>query len=299
MGLIPSLMSYIRQSDQDEENKRQFDEAIALKREIQAERVRESTMAQKRREDVISGVQELAELDNTISDQSFQKNLLEQRLNSAMTSNADPMVIRDTLKQAEAAGNLIKRLENIRKVKDAELTYRSVDAGFAKAKALDLADVLNGVKPSNDLSGMATVKRKQVVGTDADGNDIEEVVTFKAPASNYLGQASGQATSYYEPSQVAPAYMAASPVTSPLGNATPSQMTPEYSAGSLQALQSNVGQIQPADQEQPVMPVQNAKPQQDLSAMRNEATQILNNPNIPPEKKQKVRDRLSQFGITL
>jgi len=297
MSLIPTLINYARQSQLDDENKRRYEEEMALRRELQAEKIREKVDAEKRRESVISGAKELAEIGNAISEQSLQKTMLEERLNGVMASGGDPAMAGQILRETRALGDAIKGLEGVQTVKKAELMYRSVDAGFAKAKALDLVDAMNGIKPSKDSAGMATVRRKQVVGTDEEGNPIEETVTYKVPSSQYSQYQNQGGQSYASASQIAPAYMGTSPSLSPLGNATPDEMTPEYAASSLNLLQNNVSQMQPT--QQATMPVQNAQPQQDLTQARNEAIQILNNPNIPPDKKQRVRERAAQLGITL
>lgn len=297
MSLIPTLLNYARQSQLDEESRRRYEQDMALKMELQAERIRERVESERKRESVIAGVKEVAELGNAISEQNLQKTMLEERLNGVMASGGDPMMAGQILRETRAIGDAIKSLEDVQTVKRAELMYRSVDAGFAKAKALDLVDALNGLKPSKDSATMATVRRKQVVGTDEDGNPIEETVTYKVPSSQYSQYQNQGGQSYASASQIAPAYIGTSPALSPLGAATPDEMTPEYAASSLGILQNNVSQMQPAQQAE--MPVQNAQPAQDLNAMRNEALQILNNPNVPPDKKQKVRERASQFGITL
>ena len=84
----------------------------------------------------------------------------------------------------------------------------------------------------------------------------------------------------------------------------PEAMTAEYSFDTQRAVspaytpaqsQRSMVDISPA----PTSTATSTEAQIDPAQVRAEAEEILKNPNIPPEKKQKVRERAAKFGIQL
>jgi hypothetical protein len=202
--------------------------------------------------------------------------------------------------QSQILAKRLQDLNSVRKVKGAELTYRSIDGNFAKAKALDLADFLNGKEPSE--SGMATVTKKRKILDDAGMDTGEtETVTMKVPQSEagYGGYVGG-ATQAPQPSSYNPYSMAGAMIDSsaPLGNATPEYAmpyAPEQSQGMLMRGVANVPVQSPAQDQSQVM---QAQPQADVEAVRQQALSAMSRAQTP-EQRQKIKDRASQMGVNL
>jgi hypothetical protein len=227
--------------------------------------------------------------------------MMEQRFQQSALDN--PEEAKQFMIEGQILAKRLQDLNSIRKVKGAELTYRSIDGNFAKAKALDLADFLNGKEPSE--SGMATVTKKRKV-LDEDGMDTgeTETVTMKVPQSEagYGGYVGGGATQAQapQPSSYNPYSMAGAMIDSsaPLGNATPKYAmpyAPEQSQGMLMRDVANVPVQSPAQDQSQVM---QAQPQADTEAVRQQALSAMSRAQTP-EQRQKIKDRASQMGVNL
>jgi hypothetical protein len=288
MGLISEIYSMSRQSELDE-RQRQMDEFAkqranqdyelkkrAFERDMQ--KYNESEQAKK---DVMSGLGELGIIDRSIAETSLQKTVLEQKFEQA--SLRDPNEAKGFLIESQVIAKRLEDLNNIRRVKGAELTYKSIDGGYAKAKALDLADFLNG-RESND-AGMATVTKKRKVLDEAGADTGEtETVTMKVPQAQagfggYVG-GGAQTTqqSSYNPYSMAGAMIQSA---SPMGYGSG---TPEFSS--------------PAYSPQPQQQIAPAQPQADLEAVRQQALSAMSRAQTP-EQRQKIKDRAAQMGVNL
>ena len=176
MGLANLIYTAVRNDQLDEERKRNAE--LQLAAQMRAEQRAEQDRAERenKRYKVEQGYRDLADLDQQISDTDLQKNVLEQSLSQIQ----DPMEMHELNVEIKALGNRSKSLEKMRNLREAMLPYEMVDAGIAKAKAVDLVDAANGLRPQRD-TGMATVRRENIIGYDQNDEAIKETMTFKIP----------------------------------------------------------------------------------------------------------------------
>jgi hypothetical protein len=298
MGLFRDMYGIVRQSQQDDLAEKRINQDMELKQRYYEKQMREYNDTNKRRDAVYSGVKELAELDNTIGETSFQRTMLEQRLQRSALG--DPEEAKKYLLEGQVMAKTLQTLQNTRYVKAAEVMYRSIDADFAKAKALELADFLNGKKPSE--SGLATITKKRKI-LDENGMDTgeTETVTMKVPQSQvgyggYVGgQDQPQQQSGYNPYSMAEAVVDSS---APLGDATPEYAKPyarEQSQGMLVQDIANIPVQSPAQAQSQVM---QAKPQVGIESVRQDALSAINRARTP-EERQRVKDRAAKYGVEL
>jgi hypothetical protein len=299
MGLFRDVYGIVSQSQQADLAEKRMNQEMELKQRYYEKQMQEYNDTNKRRDAVYSGVKELAELDNTIGETSFQKTMLEQRLQRSDLS--DPEEAKRYLLEGQVAAKTLETLQKTRNVKAAEVMYRSIDADFAKAKALELADFLNGKKPSE--SGLATVKRNRKY-IDENGEEQEETITMKVPQSQvgYGGYVGGGATQAQapQPSSYNPFSMAEAVVDSsaPLGSATPEYAMPYAPEQSQQMLMRDVRNIPVQSPAQNQSQVMQAQPQADTEAVRQDALSAMNRARTP-EERQRVKDRAAKYGVEL
>jgi hypothetical protein len=301
MGLFRDVYGMVSQSQQADLAEKRMNQDMELKQRLYEKQMRDYNDSNRRRDEVYSGIQELGELDRTIGETSFEKTMMEQRFQKSALDN--PEEAKQFMIQSQILAKRLQDLNSVRKVKGAELTYRSIDGNFAKAKALDLADFLNGKEPSE--SGMATVTKKRKILDDAGMDTGEtETVTMKVPQSEagYGGYVGGGATQAQapQPSSYNPYSMAGAMIDSsaPLGNATPEYAmpyAPEQSQGMLMRDVANVPVQSPAQDQSQVM---QAQPQADTEAVRQQALSAMSRAQTP-EQRQKIKDRAAQMGVNL
>jgi hypothetical protein len=299
MGLFTDVYGIVRRSQQDDLAEKQMNQDMELKQRYYEKQMRDYNDTNRRRDEVYSGIKELGEIDRTIGETSFEKTMMEQKFQRSALEN--PEEAKQFMIQSQILAKRLQDLNSVRKVKGAELTYRSIDGNFAKAKALDLADFLNGKEPSE--SGMATVTKKRKILDDAGMDTGEtETVTMKVPQSEagYGGYVGGGTTQAPQPSSYNPYSMAGAMIDSsaPLGNATPEYAmpyAPEQSQGMLMRDVANVPVQSPAQDQSQVM---QAQPQADTEAVRQQALSAMSRAQTP-EQRQKIKDRAAQMGVNL
>jgi len=277
-----------RQRQMDEFRKQQMAQDYELKKRAFERDMQKYNESEQAKKDVMSGLGELGVIDRSIAETSLQKTVLEQKFEQA--SLRDPEEAKGFLIESQVIAKRLGDLNNIRRVKGAELTYKSIDGGYAKAKALDLADFLNGTE-SND-AGMATVTKKRKV-LDDEGMDTgeTETVTMKVPQSQAgFGGYVGGTTQAPQQSSYNPYSMAGAMIqsASPLGYGSG---TPEFSSPAYSPQQ----QIAPA---QPQQQISQAQPQADTEAVRQQALSAMSRAQTP-EQRQKIKDRAAQMGVNL
>ena len=298
MGLFRDVYGIVSQSQQADLAEKRMNQEMELKQRYYEKQMREYNDTNERRDRVYAGIEELGELDKTIGETSFQKTMMEQKFQQSALDN--PQEAKQFMIESQILAKRLQDLNNIRKVKGAELTYRSIDGNFAKAKALDLADFLNGKESSE--SGMATVTKKRKI-LDEDGMDTgeTETVTMKVPQSQAgYGGYVGETTQAPQPSSYNPYSMAGAMIdsTAPLGDATPEYArpyAPEQSQGMLMRDVANVPIQSPAQDQSQVM---QAQPQADIEAVRQQALSAMSRAQTP-EQRQKIKDRAAQMGVNL
>jgi hypothetical protein len=278
-------LDLIRFANEQEDRKLRAEAAVRAEQEAN----REKQERDNKRYRVEQGVRDLADFDQQISDSDLQKNILEQSL----TRVQDPMEMHRLNVEIKALGNRSTSLQKMRNLREAMLPYEMVDAGMAKAKAVDLMDAANGLRPQKD-TGMATIRREKIIGYEENGDAITETVTYKVPYSQVGVQPQSGVIPSYDPiSSGMSTYQANNPM---LPNITANQAMRESqyisSGGSMMFSPSQPEISAPAKSITP-------NPQIDQASIRREAEAILENPNIPPEKKQQVRERAAKLGITL
>lgn len=312
MGLISGIYGMVRQSEQDDLRRKQYEEEMQLRREIHAKQMEEYARkkdtydkASKMRENVYSGLAALGEIDNGIADTKLQKSILEQKLQQADGSN--PQEIHEYMKGVTSLSNTIDTLSNLRKVKEAEMTYQSIDAGFAKPAALSVADSIYGIRKNE--AGMATVTKKvKTEEVDENGDPIYDTVRYKVPASQFGGYSDPSSTQQagYDPVSMGGAMINSK---APLGNYTPEYampLSPMQSMNNLQATASNMldqktpdqAEVQPDMQMAQSMSVPQVQPQADTEAIRQQALNAISRAQTP-EQRQKIKDRAAQYGVSL
>jgi len=184
------LLDLIRFANEQEDRKLRMEAAVRA----EARAYQEKQEQENKRSKVEQGYRDLADFDQQISESNLQKNILEQSLSRVQ----DPMEVHRLNVEIQALGNRSKSLEKMRGLREAMLPYEMVDAGIAKAKAVDLVDAANGLRPQKD-TGMATVRRENVIGYDENEEPIKETVTFKVPYTQVAGQAQQESIPSYAP----------------------------------------------------------------------------------------------------
>lgn len=298
MGLFRDVYGIVSQSQQADLAEKRMNQEMELKQRYYEKQMRDYNDANRRRDEVYSGIKELGEIDRTIGETSFEKTMMEQKFQQSALDN--PQEAKQFMIESQILAKRLQDLNSVRKVKGAELTYRSIDGNFAKAKALDLADFLNGKESSE--SGMATVTKKRKI-LDEDGMDTgeTETVTMKVPQSQAgYGGYVGETTQAPQPSSYNPYSMAGAMIdsTAPLGDATPEYArpyAPEQSQGMLMRDIANVPVQSPAQDQSQVM---QAQPQADTEAVRQQALSAMSRAQTP-EQRQKIKDRAAQMGVNL
>lgn len=301
MGLITGIYGMVRQSEQDELNKRVTEQRLAMDAVRYRKEMDAYSEMMRKREQVYGGLGELAEIDTRIAENNTRRSFLQQ----------DSQRIADPAERSKAELQIMlldkenQRLDRLSRVREAQMHYDTIAAGMGKAKALDVADAVNGIRTRND-SGMATIRKKIPAGVDPDTNEqLYDEVTYKAPYSQIIGDtgsSTAKAGSYYSSYDQSIGRQFTEPNAA---SVFPNTYSADQSARRADYVNSegsvmfSSGQPEISAPSQPVMTTTNVQPAKDLNAMRAEAEKILNNPNIPPDKKQKVRERVSQFGITL
>jgi len=300
MGLIRDIYDMNRQSDIDALNQKRVNQDMDLKQKYYEKQMHDYNETNRRKDEVYAGISELGGIDKAIGETSFQKTMMEQRFQQSALKN--PEEASQLMIEGQVLAKRLQDLNNIRKVKGAELTYKSIDGQYAKAKALDLADFLNGREPSD--SGMATVTKKRKI-LDADGTDTgeTETVSMKVPQSQagYGGYVGGTTqTQATQPSSYNPYSMAGAMIDSsaPLGDATPEYAKPYASQQSQGMLMRDVGNVPVQAPAQDQSQVMQAKPQQDTEAVRQQALNAMSRAQTP-DQRQKIKDRAAQMGVNL
>lgn len=295
MALADLIYGAIRQSNLDEERKRNAE--LQLAAQMRAEQRAEQDRAERdnKRYKVEQGYRDLADLDQQISDTDLQKNVLEQSLSQIQ----DPMEMHKLNVEIKALGNRSKSLEKMRNLREAMLPYEMVDAGIAKAKAVDLVDAANGLRPQRD-TGMATVRRENIIGYDQNDEAIKETVTFKVPYTQAGGQAQQDNIPSYAPINTGMStYQANNPMLPSITGDQAMRDSQYVASGGSMMFSPNQPEISaPAQPAQATMPVQNAQPQADTESIRQQALQAMSQARTP-EQRQKIKDRAAQYGVVL
>jgi hypothetical protein len=315
MGLISGIYNMARQSEQDDLRQKQYEEDMQLKREIHAKQMEEYARkkdaydkAESTRESVYNGLNALGAIDDGIADTRLQKTVLEQKLQSSGGSN--PEEIHGYMKGVETLSKRLESLDNLRKVKEAEMTYKSIDAGFAKPAAMSVADAIYGIRKNE--SGMATVTRKVNSGQmDENGMPIYDTVRYKVPSSQFGGYADPSQSGSSQQAGYDPVSMGNAIIESaaPLGNYTPEYAKPSYafeSRDNLEATTSGMldrkapdqAEFQPDAQMTQPMSVPQVQPQADTESIRQQALAAMSRAQTP-EQRQRIKDRAAQMGVNL
>jgi hypothetical protein len=317
MGLISGIYNMARQSEQDDLRQKQYEEDMQLKREIHAKQMEEYARkrdayekAESTKESVYNGLNALGAIDDGIADTRLQKSVLEQKLQSSGGSN--PEEIHGYMKGVETLSKRLESLDNLRKVKEAEMTYKSIDAGFAKPAAMSVADAIYGIRKNE--SGMATVTRKVNSGQmDENGMPIYDTVRYKVPSSQFGGYADPSQSGSSQQAGYDPVSMGGALIDSnaPLGSYTPEYASPLYASQSRQKLEADVSAIEPdqGNSAQPQaapasvpanqpMSVPQVQPQADTESIRQQALAAMSRAQTP-EQRQRIKDRAAQMGVNL
>jgi len=300
MGLFSDVYGIVRQSSQDDLAEKQFNSQMELKQRIYEKEMQQYNETNRRKDEVYAGISELGGIDKAIGETSFQKTMMEQRFQQSALKN--PEEASKLMIEGQVLAKRLQDLNNIRKVKGAELTYKSIDGQYAKAKALDLADFLNGRETSD--SGMATVTKKRKILDEAGTDTGEfETVTMKVPQAQvgYGGYVGGTAQAQTtQPSSYNPYSMAGAMIDSsaPLGDSTPEYAKPYASQQSQGMLMRDVGNVPVQASAQDQSQVMQAKPQQDTEAVRQQALNAMSRAQTP-DQRQKIKDRAAQMGVNL
>jgi hypothetical protein len=283
-------MSYMRQSEQDELNRKIAEQRLSAQMRDEMRRERDYQEGISKRDKVKAGLTELADLDTRMSENDFRKRILEESLQSM----PDQMEQIKALTQIKILSKQNEDLERMRGLRSAQLDYEIVDSGMAKAKSIDLVDSRNGLKPQKD-TGMATIKRENVIGYDDNNEPLMETISYKVPYT----QAVPQPDSGNSGISGFSTYQASNPMAQTT-TADQAEREANYiqSYGNMMFQPDQAEISAPAPQAPATTPSQ-AEPSINPAQVRAEAEAILKNPNIPPDKKEKVRQRAAQYGIQL
>lgn len=296
MGLIGDIYGMVRQADQDEMRKKMFEAQVARE---QASYQRQKAMYEegiRKREQVYSGINELAEIDTRIAENQTRRTILQQ--------DSQRMVNPSERGKAELEIMLLdkenQRLDRLSRVREAQMHYQTIDAGMAKAKALDIADAVNGIRTRNDV-GMATVKKKIPSGVDPDTQEtIYDEVTYKAPYDQVIGGSGGslgQSSYYsaYDPSITEQAIQ----TTGAIQSGNPYSVTADDSGRRADYVNSG-GSMMYSNPEitAPTQTQTALTPQPDTESIRQQALNAISRAQTP-EQRQKIKDRAAQMGVNI
>jgi hypothetical protein len=288
MAVLLELMDYF-----DRKNREEAMLSAQIKSQQRAEKAYQDNMAT--RERVKAGLTDLADFDTRISENDFQKKVLEEGLQNIQ----EPMEQMKTMMQIKIIGKQNEDLNRMRNLRSAQMDYDLVDAGIAKAKSIDLVDAKNGLKPQKD-TGMATVRRENVIGYDDNNEPIKETVSYKVPYTQVISQ-SDQTTSPYSPvtGNGISTYQISNPLL-PSITANQAEQNANYiqSRGSVM-FQPNQPEISAPAPEAPQATLQQASPTPMQSS--DEKTLALNayNQAQTPEGKEKIRQAAAARGIQI
>ena len=295
MGLLTGIYGMVRQAEKDELDKNVTERRLAMEEAKYRREMELYADGMRKREQVYSGLGELAEIDTRMAENDTRRSVLQQDVQRI----ADPAERGKAELQIMLLDKENQRLGRLSRVREAEMHYQTIEAGLGKAKALDVADAVNGIRTKND-SGMATIKKKIPAGVDPETNEtLYDEVTYKAPYSQIAGNAGGasaQSSSYYsayDPTITEQAIQSAGGSYNPLSTtADQSNRKADYinSGGSM--MYSNPEITAPA---QPQMA---ATPQPDTESVRQQALNAMSRAQTP-EQRQKIKDRAAQMGVNI
>ena len=281
MAVLLELMDYF-----DRKNREEAMLAAQIKSQQRAEKAYQDNLAT--RERVKAGLTDLADFDTRISENEFQKKVLEEGLQNIQ----DPMEQMKAMMQIKIIGKQNDELNRMRNLRSAQMDYDLVDAGIAKAKSIDLIDAKNGLKPQKD-TGMATIRRENVIGYDDNNEPIKETISYKVPYTQAVPEEK-QASSAYLPMGGMSAYQASNPL---LPNMTAQQVMREGNDTIM--LQPNQPEISAPAQQAPATTPKQASPTPMQSS--DERTLALNayNQAQTPEGKEKIKQAAAARGIQI
>ena len=180
----------------------------------------------------------------------------------------------------------------MRNLRSAQMDYDLVDAGIAKAKSIDLIDAKNGLKPQKD-TGMATIRRENVIGYDDNNEPIKETISYKVPYTQAVPE-ERQTSSAYSPMMGMSTYQASNPL---LPNMTAQQVMRE--GNDTMMFQPNQPEISAPATQAPATTPKQASPTPMQSS--DERTLALNayNQAQTPEGKEKIKQAAAARGIQI
>ena len=180
MGLIPSLLNYARQSEQDEMRKRMFEAEMADRAESRNMAMQREKEAREQEQEYLSGVSKMMDLKMDASQKKMQAMTMQQRADQAFRSG-DPSAAM-MLSQAEAlfeASSMAEQALPIIKKTVFMNTLRS-NKQVQNALAASIANDL-GVNPKDMAPSTVKVKFKRGGGV---AGEPEEEYTYDAPADS-------------------------------------------------------------------------------------------------------------------
>ena len=281
MAVLLELMDYF-----DKKQKEEVMLAAQMRSQQRAEKAYQDNLAT--RERVKAGLTDLADFDTRISENEFQKKVLEEGLQNIQ----DPMEQMKAMMQIKIIGKQNDELNRMRNLRSAQMDYDLVDAGIAKAKSIDLIDAKNGLKPQKD-TGMATIRRENVIGYDENDEPIKETISYKVPYTQAVPE-ERQASSAYLPMGGMSTYQASNPL---LPNITAQQVMRE--GNDTMMFQPNQPQATTPAPQAPATTPKQASPTPMQSS--DERTLALNayNQAQTPEGKEKIKQAAAARGIQI
>ena len=281
MAVLLELMDYF-----DRKNREEAMLAAQIKSQQRAEKAYQENLAT--RERLKSGLTDLADFDTRISENDFQKKVLEEGLQNIQ----DPMEQMKAMMQIKIIGKQNDELNRMRNLRSAQMDYDLVDAGIAKAKSIDLIDAKNGLKPQKD-TGMATIRRENVIGYDDNNEPIKETISYKVPYTQAVPE-ERQTSSAYLPMMGMSTYQASNPL---LPNMTAQQVMREGNDSVM--FQPNQPEISaPATQAPATTPKQASPTPMQSSDERTLALNAYNQAQTPVGK-EKIRQAAAARGIQI
>lgn len=286
MAVLLELMDYF-----DRKNREEAMLAAQIKSQQRAEKAYQENLAT--RERVKAGLTDLADFDTRISENEFQKKVLEEGLQNIQ----DPMEQMKAMMQIKIIGKQNDELSRMRNLRSAQMDYDLVDAGIAKAKSIDLIDAKNGLKPQKD-TGMATIRRENVIGYDDNNEPIKETISYKVPYTQAVPEEK-QSSSAYLPMGGMSAYQASNPLLPSITADQAKQNADYIQSGGSVMFQPNQPEISASAQQAPATIPKQASPTPMQSS--NERTLALNayNQAQTPEGKEKIKQAAAARGIQI
>lgn len=184
MGLIPALLNYSRQSEQDEMRRKMFEAEMADRAENR--RLAAAQMAERNeaRDRIGRGIEDIAEMSSRITQDKVNMARLEKQMSMLEQSAPTNPAASEALMMARvqygqlAAG--VETLEKTSAVRQAMIPYEMISSGLARAKAVDVIDALNGLQQKERADEpMVKIKSKRKGQEFGD----EDEVTYEVPAS--------------------------------------------------------------------------------------------------------------------